>query len=1123
MNKLLPTIKKALILLLIATPLCRHAAAQHTAASRLGQGNWWKMEIANSGVYRIDAATVPALAGAATADIAVFNHLGGQLSELNGESRIDDLEEIPVEIHDLNNNGTIDDGDFVLFYASGADIWQYSSDIQRIVHQNHPYSKSNYAYLTISQGNHQRISTASASSPSGSVITTCTSLALHENDLYNTHKSGQIWVGERFTGTGNHTSVTLTLPAIPTANLKLRYGLASVTTAASSFNVSINGTTRSHAFISRKPYNVFVEEFPASASTEANVSITYYAGENLATAYLDFVEIEATVPMMASSTMATFYVPASDNASHTHRMTGANTNTRVWDITDIHDVTSMAATLSGSQLEFVNTTDKLRSYIVFSTSQALSPSSVSELPNQNLHGAANPDMVIVCHNDLLGEASRLASLHSIHDGLNVLTVTQEQVFNEFSSGMTDPMAIRELMRMFWLRAQQDSSLPQPRHLLLFGRGTYDNKNLLGHNQTSVVTYQTLTSFDDDGGSMATDDLLTFLDDGESGTVFETLDISVGRLPAKNNDEATHIVDKIEQYLIRSDLMQDNIRGDWRNSVALLADDADPSCPGDTVFTNSSEITANLIENNYPQYNIDKIYADAYIQQSGADGSYYPDVNNALKKRLDYGCLLLNYIGHGSAQYIGTERFMMKSDISGYANYQQLPFFVTSTCTFGRYDNPDETCGAEEFLLADGAGIGCVAASRPISHVQSVNTDIVMQSLNPANTIGDAIRITKNLRPTTQALTLIGDPALRLSFPKYRVVVTAINGRPVDSLRLDSAMVLSSVTVEGEIHDNLGNLVSDFDGTIYPEVYDRAVTASTLANDNEGCEVQFSQRNSLLYKGSTSVNGGRFSYHFIVPRDVAYKYERAKLCHYAKSATEDASGAYTNLMLGGYDESTVISECRPDIRLFMGDTNFRNGGITDENPALVALLFDSIGINAVGSGLGHDIVATIDNNPNNIITLNDFYETDINDEHRGSIRYNLRGLSAGRHTITLKAWNIYNFSNSATISFIVRGTDDIATSFNASPNPSSDISYLQMEHNCKGSVTKATLQIFDMRGACVRTFEPTVAAESYAVGPVAWDLRNESGVRVSPGIYIARFTVTTSDGDKLHEQGKIVVK
>lgn len=1107
--------KHAVLTAIIISCFFQNANAQWVSHSVLRNGDWWKIEIAEEGIYRIDAGNIDGLDGRNIGDIAMYGNRGGVLNVTNGSPRPDDLQEIPVEIHDENSNGIFDQGDWMIFYATGPDRWDYNTSMLRFRHTPHPYSSSNYLFLTSSSGQHKRISSLPAADMStplsqGHVV------ALHDNDWTNVIKSGQIWVGERFYGGTTHHSVSLTLPSVPSGSVKLCYALASTSSSTSTFTVSMNGESRSHSLSAYNNYSVFYEEFPSNGNRNLDITVTYQSSENLSEGYIDFIEADAMAQLTMNGNTAVFRFPA-DSVTNTFSLTAAD-GTRIWDITDFNSVAEVATQRSGSALLFTADCSTTRTIFAFNGNGYRNPVSVKSIANQDIHGYTVPDMVVVCNERLFAMADSLAELHRLHDNLDVLVVTQEQVFNEFSGGQSDPVAIREMLRQ--MRSRQAD---KPSSLLLFGKGTYDNRNLLGNDLTTVITYETPESFKEEGYSMATDDFFTFLHNGESGTNSESRDVAVGRLPAKDSADATKMVRKIARYMTRSDMQQPDIRGDWRNVVALLADDADPSCPADTIFTNSSEITARLINQQYPQYTVDKIYADAYIQQSGADGSFYPDANNALKKRMDYGCLILNYIGHGSSQYIGTERYMTKLNISNYANHHQLPFFITSTCTFGRYDDPDETCGAEEFILADGAGIACLAACRPISHIQSVNTDIIMQSLNPSHTIGEAIRVAKNNRPTTMALTFLGDPALHLSFPEHNVVVTAVNGRPTDSLHADSAMVLSTVTIEGEIHDSQGNLVSDFDGIIYPVVYDRPTKSHTLSNDNEGCEVFFTQQKNLLYKGQTSVNRGRFSYMFTVPRDVAFKYDLAKLSHYAKSPTEDASGAYNNLYLGGYDESVIISECRPNIRLFINDTNFLAGGITDQNPTLLAFLSDSIGINAVGSGLGHDITAILDDNPNNTIILNDFFETDIADSRCGSIRYNLSNLSPGIHTISLRAWNIYNYSNSATISFKVYNSSDEESTFRAWPNPASNYASLQLEHNLKGQIKKAELQIFDLRGACVRTITPSANDNSYVVGPVHWNLLSDGGTKVAPGLYIARFIVTTTDGDKITQHGKIIVK
>ena len=534
---------------------------------------------------------------------------------------------------------------------------------------------------------------------------------------------------------------------------------------------------------------------------------------------------------------------------------------------------------------------------------------------------------------------------------------------------------------------------------------------------------------------------------------------------------------------------------------------------------SSEITAKKIDAQYPTINVDRLYADAYHQQNNAIGSFYPELKNALTKRIGNGCLLLNYIGHGSVHYIGTERYIEPSDIAGYTNDGRWPLLVTSTCSYGFHDLIEEESGAEAFMLATGGAIGVVSATRPISHVERFNTDVILFSLDTANTVGDALRMAKNRTAVSPCIGLLGDPALHLSVPRNVVTVTNIDGRDVDTLSCDTATVLSQVTVRGEVHDVDGQLVEDFDGMVYPVVYDRETQSKTLANDNPGTEVAFLQQKDVLFRGAVPVSGGRFEYTFIVPRDVAYQYAPGKLSHYAVSGYEHASGSYRRLYFGGLNEDVVISETRPMIELYLGDESFRNGGLTDQSPLLVAHLYDSVGINAFGSGLGHDITAVIDGKPGSLTVLNDFYESDISDSRRGVVRYPLEGIAPGSHTLTLKAWNIWGFSNTATISFRVRGADTLEFSnMTVSPNPAKDYAVFRYETNGMSNISSAVLQIFSPQGGLMYSCEPAVVQGSYVVGPVRWDLS-----QVSPGMYLARMLVTTDDGETHQSTVKVIVR
>ena len=1076
-------------------------------SSVLASGQWWRMDVSADGIHRLTAAEVPALAGQACSTLAVYGARGGMLELRNRLTPLDDLAQVATQVVDRNGNGIFDAGDELLFYAEGPSQWRYDSGEGVWLFRRHAYANTNSYYLTTSCPAPLRIATASLPEAQAQ-CSTHTAVEHVENDLVSPFQTGQIWLGERFGESSLGRSFTLTLPDGPVGNVSVRYALASVSSATGTFTVSTTGFSQQTS-ISRSA--VYATELapittPAKSYTFA---VTYRPGEASAKGYLDFIELNATV----ETTFRGGQYTVRQNQAHATPTTFSCTYTtpfRVWNVTRAGAERELA--VSGGA--WVDSTSSPSQYLLFDGSYYLVPNAIVPMENQDLHGAAAADLVIVSRPEYMEQARRLATLHEVFDGLDASVVSDQQVFNEFSSGQQDPIAFRSYLR--WLRKQYPQQ--PPRYLILFGKGTFDNRHLQYSTTPTLATYQTPHSFDDDGRSYCSDDILGYLGDDASGSSSERLDASVGRLPARDTAEARHLVDKIEAYITRRDLGDETQRGDWRNYVALLADDADPGSPYDSVFAHSSEVVARNILQRYPHLHPDRFYADAYRQMSGAIGSYYPDLNNALRQRINYGCLLLNYIGHGSKEYIGTERYIEPADLAAYTNHDRLPLLVTSTCSYGHFDLPEALCGSEAAVLAPAGMVAVISASRPISHVERFNNEVVMNALDPANTIGDALRLAKNRFSAPLCIGITGDPALRLSQPSNRIRITRINAQPVDDSTDVQASVLSRVTVTGEILDTNGLLVGDFDGTIYPVVYDRPMRASTLANDNPGTEVSFMQQKSVLYKGSHPVVGGRFEYSFIVPMDVSYRYDYAKLVHYARSASDHASGSYLRLMLGGMSDSADISLTPPQIRLYMGDTNFRQGAMTGPNPTLLAILFDSAGIN-VGAGLGHDITAVVDDNPGSLIVLNDLYQPDIADSRLGSVAYTLKNLAPDRHTLTLKAWNIFGVSATATTAFTVRGADTLAIAdLQCTPNPASTATRISLRTNSPDRIATAELQIFNARGQMVLAGTPDISAQGYIVGPVLWDVS-----QVPPGLYLARMLLTDIDGNIHQATAKCIVR
>ena len=1115
-----------LALLLALLPVAA-SGQDYPAHSVLSAGSWYKLAFNKGGVCRLTVSSVAELSGVEFSKIAVFGNGGALMPMLNSVDRPNDLLQVATSIYDQNGNGRMDAADHILFYVEGPDLWNYNPQTGGLEHQRHPYSLYNYYYLTTTfDGVAKRVPTADSPVPNRQDITSYTSVAFVDNDLLNTLEAGQIWVGEKFTATTPTRSFTLTLPGVVSGSqLRVRAALASVSGGNAQFSFSLGGTTKTLSLNDNQPYAVLTSLF-AAASSSATFNITYSTNQSQGAGYLDYIELNGTSPLTFHSGQNDVY-----NLQHLGEggvarfvVSGATAAMRVWDVSRHDSVVEMSLARSGSTASFTDSVETVGHYILFDGNGYISPVRYSRLEHQDLHGEQGADLVILTHPSFVSHAQELANLHLIYDGISSFIVTPEKVYNEFSSGKQDPMAIREMLRMFRKRTASGDGTTSPRWLLVFGYGSYDNKDLLGKGLPQVLACQSEESFTLEGSSYCTDDLFGYLDDGETGYQNESLEVSIGRLPARSTGEADHLVDKIRRYMQRSDLANADIRGDWRNYITLLADDADPSSPGDTVFARSSENMSRAIAARFPQYNFDKIYADAYRQQSSAIGSYYPDVNNAMRQRMDYGCLLFNYVGHGSVEYIGTERYIELSDIENYSNFDQLALFVTSTCSYGRFDKIEPLSGSERLLNANGGAVGVITATRPIGHIERFNTDICLTALTPGRTIGDALRLAKNATSVSHSFVLLGDPALRLSIPENKVVVTEINGSEVVDGVCDSAEVLSTVTVKGAVVDADGVRLETFNGTVYPIVFDRPETVRTLANDNDGTEVSFSQQNNVIYRGRTAVVDGLFEYKFTVPRDVSSRYANAKLSHFAKTADGDcATGSYGNLMLGGFNADADIDECRPVVKLYINDTNFHNGGLTDENPVLLARLSDKVGINAVGSGIGHNITAVIDGNSSSEITLNDFYETDMDDSRCGTVTYALSRLSPGRHTLALKAWNIYNHSNTATIDFTVRTADSVGLGrCYAYPNPCADLTTLHIEHNNIDTIESVAIDIMSYTGQHVCSLQPVLSEGGYVIS-AQWNLATDNGMRVANGLYVARIIVRTKDGGKQISHAKIAVK
>ena len=1096
-------------------------------SSVLAQGDWYKISTNKSGVYKLSYSDLEGL-GIVTSNLQIsaiklYGNGGGMLPKLNSDFRYSDLVENAIKAHDSNNNGVFESGDYILFYGESPHIWNYDASSGLFNHQTHLFSDEVNYFLTIdNQSEGKRIESKPILENATKTITSFNAFSFHESESENLIHSGKEWFGERF-DIQNNQSFYFSFPNLEQSSpVSIKTSVVARSLVPSVFTVNVNSTPLNTISVNNI-VTAYATEYAKIASkttnynassSEITINVDYSSSDNGALAWLNYIEINARRELKMSANFLLFRDASSlANEVGTFNVSNATSSTSIWDVSNNTAITELPTTINGSVLSFNDSINTLNEYIAFDGNSYLIPTLKGSVSNQNLHNTpSDVEYVIVSHPNFLSAAERLAAFHTTEDNLKSVIVTPQQIYNEFSSGAQDVSAIRDFLRMLYKRP--NSKL---KYVLLFGDGSYDPKNRVEDNTNFVITYQSVNSTHKTL-SYVTDDYFGLLDDNEGLFTNDLVDIGIGRFPVSTLSQANVLVDKVVRYYSKESF------GSWRNNIAFVADDGDGLDANTHMW--QADSLANIIDDGYNDVNIEKIYLDNYLQESTPGGNRSPNAQIAINNRINKGALLINYTGHGGQLGWTNERILEIKQINEWDNSNKLPLFMTATCKFSCFDNPEETSAGEYVLLnPNGGAIALLSTTRLVYSAPNynLNTKFIKTIFKKENgefpRLGDIFKTTKvlsGISANNRNFTLLGDPALRLAYPKYDVGTTVIN----DTLR-----ALGEVIIEGQVEDN-GVLLSDFNGTIYPTVYDKEITRTTLGQ--ESCTpMDYRDQNNILYKGSASVIDGKFSFSFIVPKDIAYNYGAGKISYYAVSDDEniiDAGGSDTGFVIGGTAAAITYDYDEAELALFMNDRLFKDGGITDANPVLLADVLDLSGINTVGNGIGHDITAILDGNTTNPYVLNDFYEAEKDDYTRGVIRFPLYNLEKGEHTIRLKVWDVFNNSSESIINFVVADENQfVIADFTTYPNPFSISTDIYFQHNKSNQELNYVLDIYSITGILVKRIEESVYNSiGYRIGPINWDGKNEYGKKMSAGIYVAKLGINSSDGDFISKSIRIIL-
>jgi hypothetical protein len=1099
----------------------------YLSSSVLASGKWVKIAVDTTAVHKISYSQLLEMGIDDPANIRIYGSGGGMLSKMNSDESIDDLTNNLIYM-DKGSDEIFNSGDFILFYAKGPRSWEYDEDSDEFIHENHLYSNYSYYFLSSDMGNMSPIPSVGSLSSSNITADGFDDYAVIDQDNTNLLESGRLWLGDNFDVSTKY-SYSFSFPNCKTESpILIHTDLVARSSSASTFQLLSGSTsigeveiplvnTDSYtAYYAAEEESEFSNFTPSSSNFE--LSLEYEKSTSSAEGWINFIRVNARRELIFTGSQMAFRDTKSVEAGNQALFSLQNTkdNTLIWDVTSPQNIQSIDGTYSNGTSSFIADASLLKEYLAIDPDGDFpTPTDMGTVQNQNLHALDQTDMIIVSPSKFTSYASKIADFHRSNDDLEVRVIDPEDIYNEFSSGAPDVSAIRNFVKMFYDRST--SELNMPRYLLLLGDGSYDNKSNRESNTNQILTYQSENSLSPTQ-SYVTDDFFGLLDDDE-GEASGLVDIGIGRLPVNTSEEAQIVSDKIINY-------NNSNWGTWRSKICFVADDEDYN-----THMRDADSLAVQMETNYPQYKIQRIFLDDYEQITNSAGQEYPDVNEEIRESVNSGRLLINYTGHGNENGLAHEYIMMVDDITGWENPSKLPLFLTATCEFSRFDNYTKESAGELILLRDdGGGIGLFTTTRLV--YSSPNFSLNQNFYNYAFELdtdgnhfrlGDIMRKTKNATPSSinkRNFTLLADPALQLNYPEHTINTIQINDVDISETN-DTLKALSTVKISGQIIANTGEEMTDFSGIVYPTVYDKASLHTSLGNDGDPFE--YTSQSSVLFNGKASVSEGNFNFSFFVPKDINYQYGNGKISYYASSDNSDASGYTNSIIIGGTNPNAEEDETGPEIELYMDNEQFITGGTTDSSPLLYAIVQDSSGINTLGTSIGHDITATLDQNSDESIDLTSSFESDLDNYQKGSISYQLSDLETGEHEIQLKVWDNVNNSSEATIDFIVSDNSDLSISHLLNyPNPFTTSTSFYFEHNQASQELDILIQILSISGTLIKTIETSVTSSSSRVGPIEWDGKDDFGNSIGRGVYFYRVRIRTNNGKIVNKFQKLVI-
>ena len=1027
--------------------------------------------------------------------------LGLQRAVIPGISR----REIPVLVED-GGDGRFDADDFLLFYGEATQRWEYGSDEKQYFWRQNPFTEENVYFLdTGAEVEGLRMSRSSGALDNGSARRTETYRErIHLEDdrmirlLTWSIKTGYDWYWEDFGGNARNFSV-IVREAVPETPVDIRVRFWGSKNAVHRFDLYWNDELAGQVLMD----STFVATLRAQAPQgpkEGLNQLGIFQRDNKGTR-LDWIEVEYDRRLSAEGGELTFAWPPSamsleDNDAVTAEFVlsgfAEEGRPRIFAVSGL----GLSREIVGFDWDETAGTavfqDRFEGggipprYIASVPSRWKRPANIRlDFPSRLRTRENGADYIVLTHADFRAAADRLAEWRAAGDRfgpMRAISVDVEDVYDEFSGGLVDPMAIRSFVNY-----AVDNWDPAPWFICLMGDGTYDYKNSTGTSHPNwMPAYQEgISMFDEWYVRVEGEDRIP--------------DLAIGRLPVQSATEAEGVVDKLISY------DSDPEVGPWQSRVLLVADDL--RHPSKLEIRESYFIldAESLAKRFFPA---DLDLVKLYIAQFPLEGSTKPQARDAFVRRFNEGALIVTYLGHGSLDVLAHEKmFLLSRDADLIDNGRRLPFMYTAASQVGVFDDPNQQSIPEVLMnRPDGGVIGFISAARVGFHSSNMYLArefhrLMYRSGESHLPLGLALTIAKQNttgnqddRTNMQRYCLIGDPALRLARPRYLVALEVP----------DSVRALEEVRVAGRILDSDGRPVEDFTGTALVKAYD-STTRSKLD------DISYERVGNPIFRGRVPVAGGRFETVFRVPKDISYKEDNGRVSAYVWSDHARAAfGSVDSLVLAGTATGVSADETGPEIAIgFKGKDGFKSGDTIPGEAVLEAVISDRNGINITGE-TGHEMELRVDGQ--RFIVTEHFHNT--GDYRSGLLEFPLPAMEPGTHTLRLKAWDTFN--NSSQVEAEVRvseAEDGVLSRLLFHPNPMRDRG--DFTYTLEDAAESVRIRVFSLAGRLVDELSGTGHAD---FNQVAWTPPGE----LANGTYLYQVEVELADGWRVERKAAIQV-